>query len=87
MVSVWFAEPTPSLTPERKSVPYQSQIVLQGTVPEGPMRIKKLTLKNFRSHQETVLELDRFNFVRGPNGCGQSSIQMASEYLFTGRSR
>lgn len=44
-----------------------------------------LTLRNFRSHQETVLELDRFNFVRGPNGCGKSSIQMALDYLFTGR--
>jgi hypothetical protein len=49
------------------------------------MRIQKLTLKNFRSHQETVLELDRLNFIRGPNGCGKSSIQMALEYLFTGR--
>src|SRR5487761_1538941 len=49
------------------------------------MRIQKLVLKNFRSHEETVLELDRFNFIRGPNGCGKSSIQMALEYLFTGR--
>ncbi|MGH9685508.1 MAG: AAA family ATPase [Candidatus Acidiferrales bacterium] len=49
------------------------------------MRIQTLTLKNFRSHQETVLELDRFNFIRGPNGCGKSSIQMALEFLFTGR--
>jgi len=49
------------------------------------MRIRKLTLKNFRSHQETVLELDRFNFIRGPNGCGKSSTQMGLEYLFTGR--
>src|SRR5216683_2689887 len=49
------------------------------------MRILTLTLKNFRSHQETVLDLDRFNFVRGPNGCGKSSIQMALEFLFTGR--
>ena len=48
------------------------------------MRIRTLTLKNFRSHEETVLDLDRFNFVRGPNGCGKSSIQMALEYLFTG---
>jgi predicted ATPase len=32
------------------------------------MRIVTLTLKNFRSHKETVLDLDRFNFVRGPNG-------------------
>ncbi len=49
------------------------------------MKILTLTLKNFRSHQETVLDLDRFNFVRGPNGCGKSSIQMALEYLFTGQ--
>lgn len=49
------------------------------------MRIQTLVLKNFRSHQETVLELDRFNFIRGPNGCGKSSIQMALEFLFTGR--
>jgi len=49
------------------------------------MRIITLTLKNFRSHQETTLDLDRFNFVRGPNGCGKSSIHMALEYLFTGR--
>src|SRR6266851_4894170 len=49
------------------------------------MKILTLTLKNFRSHQETVLEFDRLNFVRGPNGCGKSSIQMALEHLFTGR--
>ncbi len=49
------------------------------------MRILRLALKNFRSHQETVLNLDRFNFVRGPNGCGKSSIRMALEYLFTGQ--
>ncbi|HJT71515.1 MAG TPA: AAA family ATPase [Terriglobales bacterium] len=49
------------------------------------MFLRALTLQNFRSHQETVLELDRFNFIRGPNGCGKSSVQMALEYLFTGR--
>ena len=49
------------------------------------MRIQTLTLKNFRSHEETVLDFDRFNFVRGPNGCGKSSIQMALEYLLAGR--
>ena len=49
------------------------------------MRIQRLTLKNFRSHQETILDLDQFNFVRGPNASGKSSIQMALEYLFTGR--
>src|SRR2546427_1789601 len=49
------------------------------------MRITTLTLKNFRSHVETLLELDRYNFIRGPNGCGKTSIQMALELLFTGR--
>src|SRR6266568_1060044 len=49
------------------------------------MRIATLTLKDFRPHVETVLELDRFNFIRGPNGCGKSTVQMALEYLFTGR--
>ncbi len=49
------------------------------------MRIQTLSLKNFRSHEETVMELDRLNFIRGPNGCGKSSVQMALEYLFTRR--
>ncbi|MFI5091996.1 MAG: AAA family ATPase [Candidatus Acidiferrales bacterium] len=49
------------------------------------MRITNLTLKDFRSHVETVLELDRYNFIRGANSCGKSSIQIALEYLFTGR--
>src|SRR6266849_2255809 len=49
------------------------------------MRILTLTLKNFRSHEDTILDLDRLNFVRGPNGSGKSSIQMGLEYLFTGR--
>src|SRR6266849_460272 len=49
------------------------------------MKIMTLTLKNFRSHQKTILDVERFNFVRGPNASGKSSIQMALEYLFTGR--
>jgi len=49
------------------------------------MKIQTLTLKNLRSHETTVLELDRFNFIREPDGCGKSSIQLALEYLFTGR--
>jgi len=49
------------------------------------MRITTLTLRNFRSHEDTILDLDRLNFVRGPNGSGKSSIQMALEYLLTGR--
>ncbi len=49
------------------------------------MRITSLSLKNFRCHAETALELDRFNFIRGPNGCGKSSIEMALEFLFTSK--
>jgi len=49
------------------------------------MRITTLRLRNFRSHVDTTLELDRFNFLRGPNGCGKSSIRMALEYLYTAR--
>lgn len=49
------------------------------------MRIQRLVLKNFRSHKDTVLDLDRYNFIRGPNASGKSSIQMALEYLLTGR--
>jgi len=49
------------------------------------MRITTLTFKDFSSHVETNPELGRFRFGRGPNGCGKSSIQMALEYLFTGR--
>jgi DNA repair exonuclease SbcCD ATPase subunit len=49
------------------------------------MKIQTLTLKNFRSQAETVLALDRLNFIRGPNCCGKSSVQMALEYLLTGR--
>ena len=49
------------------------------------MRIQRLVLKNFRSHKDTVLELARYNFIRGPNASGKSSIQLALEYLLTGR--
>lgn len=49
------------------------------------MRIKTLTLQNFRSHRATEFALDRVNVVRGPNGSGKSSLQMAIEYALTGR--
>jgi DNA repair exonuclease SbcCD ATPase subunit len=49
------------------------------------MRIQKLVLKNFRSHKDTALELERYNFIRGPNASGKSSIQIALQYLLTGR--
>lgn len=36
------------------------------------MIIRTPVLKNFRSHHETVLKLDRLNFIRGPNGSGRT---------------
>jgi hypothetical protein len=49
------------------------------------MKIDKLQIRNFRSHQDTVLPLARLNVIRGLNGYGKSSIQMAIEEAFTGR--
>lgn len=48
------------------------------------MKIVKLALSNFRSHEKTELDLDRFNFIVGANGAGKSSIAQAIEWLFTG---
>lgn len=49
------------------------------------MRINTLTLKGFRSHADTTLELPRLTFIRGANHVGKSSIPYALEYLFAGR--
>ncbi|MHB8676347.1 MAG: AAA family ATPase [Candidatus Acidiferrales bacterium] len=49
------------------------------------MRITALTLRNFRSHQDAIRDLDRLNFARGSNSCGKSSVQLALKYLFTGQ--
>ena len=49
------------------------------------MRIKQLVIKDFRSHEDTTLDFDRFNFIVGENAVGKSSIAMAAEFLFTGK--
>lgn len=49
------------------------------------MKITKLTLKDFRCHDELELDLGRFNFIFGANHAGKSSIEMAIEFLLTGR--
>lgn len=49
------------------------------------MKINKLHIKEFRSHKDTKIDLDRFNFVIGKNHSGKSSIAMAIEFLLTGR--
>lgn len=49
------------------------------------MHIKKLKLNRFRSHIDTTFEFARINVIRGRNGAGKSSVQMALELLLTGR--
>lgn len=49
------------------------------------MKIESIQLNDFRSHEQTMLALDRINFITGANGAGKSSVAMALEYLLTGR--
>jgi len=50
------------------------------------MKIKTLTIKDFRSHQDTVIELHpRLNVFIGPNGSGKSSIRDAISVILCGR--
>lgn len=39
--------------------------------------IEKITLKNFKSHDDTTIELGRVTAIVGPNGCGKSSVLRA----------
>jgi hypothetical protein len=48
------------------------------------MRIEKLELKNFRSHQVTQFLFDRVNVVRGLHAVGKSSVALAIEFILTG---
>jgi energy-coupling factor transporter ATP-binding protein EcfA2 len=47
------------------------------------MFIRSLHLTNVRSHQDTQLEFDRINLIRGPNGGGKSTLQLALALLLT----
>lgn len=49
------------------------------------MKIKSITLKNFRNHADTHIALDRLTVVKGPNGAGKSSVRQAVEVALTGR--
>jgi energy-coupling factor transporter ATP-binding protein EcfA2 len=51
------------------------------------MRIDRVTLKHFRSHRDTTLELGPLNIVVGPNGAGKSTLVDAICYAFTGTCR
>lgn len=46
--------------------------------------IASLTLRDFRSHQHTSLNLDRVSWFVGPNNSGKSSIAAAMEFALTG---
>jgi AAA ATPase domain len=51
------------------------------------MRIEKLKLENFRSYASAEFAFERWNFLVGPNAVGKSSVQMAIEFLLTGKCR
>lgn len=52
------------------------------------MKIKRITIKGFRSHASTeVLGLRKFNVLSGLNGSGKSTIIDAIKYVLTGTCR
>jgi len=49
------------------------------------VKISKLTIKNWKSHVDTTLELGPMTLIRGANNSGKSSVAEAIEFLLTGR--
>ncbi len=47
--------------------------------------IEKISIKNFKSHADTTIELGRVTALVGPNGCGKTSVlqavHLASQFL------
>ena len=50
------------------------------------MKIAKLILKNWKSHESTTLDLGPMTLIRGANNSGKSAIAEAIEFVLTGRS-
>ncbi len=48
------------------------------------MKIQKLRMRNFSSHEDTILELDRVNVILGSLNAGKSSILQAVDVALTG---
>jgi predicted ATPase len=42
--------------------------------------IEKISIKNFKSHADTTIELGRVTALVGPNGCGKTSVLQAIQY-------
>jgi DNA repair exonuclease SbcCD ATPase subunit len=49
------------------------------------MKIDRVKLRHFRSHENTVLAFERVSFIRGMNKTGKSSVAMAIEMALSGR--
>ena len=51
------------------------------------IQLDELTLKRFKSHEDTTIEFKPgVNAIVGPNGSGKSSILQAIDFVFTGQS-
>lgn len=50
------------------------------------MFFEHIELHDFRSHVETILDLARFNVIRGPNAAGKSTLAQGFGYLLAARS-
>lgn len=46
------------------------------------MRLKTLTIRNYRCFREQQISLDRYSCFVGPNGCGKSTVLMALNVFF-----
>lgn len=49
------------------------------------MKVNRIKIVDFRSHQETDISLARLTVVRGGNHSGKSTVAQAIEYALTGR--
>lgn len=43
--------------------------------------IEKISIKNFKSHADTTIELGRVTALVGPNGCGKTSVLQAVHFI------
>ncbi|MCL5047055.1 MAG: AAA family ATPase [Actinobacteria bacterium] len=49
------------------------------------MKVTRVTLKDFRNHESTEIDLEQISIIVGWNNQGKSSIREAIEYALTGR--